>query len=394
MLSRPRRRRRCAARDATRDVECQRTRGTTATCRGRDGGRDVQRPPRRAAKCSRSAFAVLARNARAAPGKLSVSRAGVEGFHFRGAPRLDRPAGRTAGGAARESKTLRRKGTGPLARTCHAERPRPRQRLHPPAQVKICARQFAAIWENESGGVRRGVARPDDGKADTARRDALRVEQDDQAAHRGSWNSEPFGRPAPSGDRALRSPSARSRSVWLVRRETRAEPVLSGRAVASGGEAGGGVAALVAVEEGVGAGGSAARPPVSRPEPARARSWRVVGLGRRVARGGRERETKPSPTAANTSARTTVPAPQRRVHPLAVAADIVRPSLLLGDRRKLGQPVRRGESLAALIMQALRLILPRNYRPIPAEKVARALLATVAAAKGVHIVSSAEMQDY
>ena len=78
------------------------------------------------------------------------------------------------------------------------------------------------------------------------------------------------------------------------------------------------MAALVAVKEGVGAGESAARPPVSRPEPARARSWRVVGLGRRVARGGRERETKPSPTATNTSARTTVPAPERRVQPLAV----------------------------------------------------------------------------
>jgi hypothetical protein len=98
----------------------------------------------------------------------------------------------------------------------------------------------------------------------------------------------------------------------------RAEPVYSGRAAASGAEAGGGVAALVAVEEGVGAGGSAARPPVSRPEPARARSWRVVGLGRRVARGGRERETKPSPTATNTSAKTAVLAPERRVQPLAV----------------------------------------------------------------------------
>ena len=96
-------------------------------------------------------------------------------------------------------------------------------------------------------------------------------------------------------------------------------PLHFNRAFASGAEAGGGVAALVAVEEGVGAGESAARPPVSRPKPARARSWRVVGLGRRVARGGRERETKPSPTATNTSARTTVPAPESRVQPLAVS---------------------------------------------------------------------------
>ncbi len=111
--------------------------------------------------------------------------------------------------------------------------------------------------------------------------------------------------------------------------KTRAEPVLSGRAVAAGAEAGGGVAALVAVEEGVGAGGSAARPPVSRPEPARARSWRVVGLGRRVARGGRERETKPSPTATNTSARTTVPAPERRAPPLAVTGPAKRLQFLV-----------------------------------------------------------------
>ena len=119
----------------------------------------------------------------------------------------------------------------------------------------------------------------------------------------GSIRCEPTGRV--SGDNAK----------WI-----RAEPVHSGRAAASGAEAGGGVAALVAVEEGVGAGESAARPPVSRPEPARARSWRVVGFGRRVARGGREREPKPSPTVTNTSARTTVPEPERWVRSLAVLA--------------------------------------------------------------------------
>ena len=128
----------------------------------------------------------------------------------------------------------------------------------------------------------------------------------------------------PSGHRALRSPSARRGSVWLIRRETWAEPVLSDRAVASGAEAGGGVAALEAVEEGVGAGESAARPPVSRPEPARARSCRVVVLGRRVARGGHEREAKPSPTTTNTSARMTVPAPERRAQLLAVLRTPVR----------------------------------------------------------------------
>ncbi len=150
----------------------------------------MQRPPRQAAKCSRSAFAVQARNARAAPGKLSVSRAGEEGFHFRGAPRLARPAGRTAGGAARESKTLRRKGTGPLVRTCHAERPRPRRVGTPPAQVKTEAMQFDAIWESESFGVRRDLAQPDDDKSVPANCDELCAERDDQAVHRGSRNSE------------------------------------------------------------------------------------------------------------------------------------------------------------------------------------------------------------
>jgi len=85
----------------------------------------------------------------------------------------------------------------------------------------------------------------------------------------------------------------------------------------------------MAVEEGVGAGRSAARPSVSRPEPARARSWRVVVLGRRVARGGRERETKPSPTATNTSARTTVSAPEHRVQPLAVLWPAMRRKFLV-----------------------------------------------------------------
>ena len=46
-------------------------------------------------------------------------------------------------------------------------------------------------------------------------------------------------------------------------------------------------------EGGVGAGGSAAKPPVSRPGACvGARSWRMVALGRRIARGGWERRNQ------------------------------------------------------------------------------------------------------
>ncbi len=75
-------------------------------------------------------------------------------------------------------------------------------------------------------------------------------------------------------------------------------------------------------------------------------------------------------------------------------AVVVRPSLLLGDRQRLGQPTRRGEALATLIMQSLKRFLPSNYRPISAEKVASALLATVPTKKGVCILSSSDLQDY
>jgi len=107
--------------------------------------------------------------------------------------------------------TLRRKGTGPLVRTCHAERPRPRQRVSPPARVETEARQSDAIWESESFGVRRDLARPDDGKSVPANCDELCAERDDQAVHRGSRNSEPFGAPrapAETGHSGRRLPGA------------------------------------------------------------------------------------------------------------------------------------------------------------------------------------------
>lgn len=82
---------------------------------------------------------------------------------------------------------------------------------------------------------------------------------------------------------------------------------------------------------------------------------------------------------------------------LALRADttvIVRPSLLLGDRRSLGQPARTGETVAAVIMQPLQFLIPRHYRPVLAGKVARALLVNVPARTGTVILSSAELQQY
>jgi uncharacterized protein YbjT (DUF2867 family) len=76
------------------------------------------------------------------------------------------------------------------------------------------------------------------------------------------------------------------------------------------------------------------------------------------------------------------------------ATVVVRPSLLLGDRERLGQPARHGETLAAPIMKFLRIILPRNYWAISAEKVARALLTEVPSAEGPRVIASAELQAY
>jgi uncharacterized protein YbjT (DUF2867 family) len=73
---------------------------------------------------------------------------------------------------------------------------------------------------------------------------------------------------------------------------------------------------------------------------------------------------------------------------------IVRPSLLLGDRKRLDQPSRPAETLAQIIMSPLRLILPRNYRPVEAAKVARALFSEVPQATGLRVIPSGQLQRY
>ncbi len=72
---------------------------------------------------------------------------------------------------------------------------------------------------------------------------------------------------------------------------------------------------------------------------------------------------------------------------------IAQPSLLLGDRAAIGQPVRRGEVWAARLLGPAMALVPRGVRPIAATKVAAALLtATLAGAPGVRVLSSGQMQ--
>ena len=70
-----------------------------------------------------------------------------------------------------------------------------------------------------------------------------------------------------------------------------------------------------------------------------------------------------------------------------------RPSLLVGDRTALGQPVRAGERWALRLLQPILRIVPASVRPIDAGDVARAMLrAAVDAEPGLRILGSAQMQ--
>jgi uncharacterized protein YbjT (DUF2867 family) len=71
---------------------------------------------------------------------------------------------------------------------------------------------------------------------------------------------------------------------------------------------------------------------------------------------------------------------------------IARPSMLVGDREALGQPVRRGERIAMYVGAVLGPLIPANYRPIAASKVARALLTRVPTARGREVLLSGAMQ--
>ena len=72
---------------------------------------------------------------------------------------------------------------------------------------------------------------------------------------------------------------------------------------------------------------------------------------------------------------------------------IAQPSLLLGDRAAIGQPVRSTEVWAARLLAPAKWLVPRSVRPIEVSKVATALLAaTLDAAPGVRVLSSSQMQ--
>ena len=71
---------------------------------------------------------------------------------------------------------------------------------------------------------------------------------------------------------------------------------------------------------------------------------------------------------------------------------IARPSMLAGDRTRLGQPVRSGEELALKVTERLGWLIPRNYRSIPAASVAQALLRAVPASRGMRVMPSGEMR--
>ena len=77
--------------------------------------------------------------------------------------------------------------------------------------------------------------------------------------------------------------------------------------------------------------------------------------------------------------------------PLFPTLVIAQPSLLLGDRSSLNQPLRRGERIAAPIARLVAPLLPGPYRPVTATAVANALVRTLPAARGIHVLASDEL---
>lgn len=71
---------------------------------------------------------------------------------------------------------------------------------------------------------------------------------------------------------------------------------------------------------------------------------------------------------------------------------LARPSLLVGNRDALGQPVRRGEAWGEAIGRMLDFLIPRNYKPIQASAVAQALLEAVPDATGTTVLLSGAMR--
>jgi uncharacterized protein YbjT (DUF2867 family) len=73
---------------------------------------------------------------------------------------------------------------------------------------------------------------------------------------------------------------------------------------------------------------------------------------------------------------------------------IARPSMLVGNREELGQPVRRGEELASVLGKIAGFLIPANYKPIDASAVARALRSKVPSASGKTVLLSGSMRTF
>jgi uncharacterized protein YbjT (DUF2867 family) len=71
---------------------------------------------------------------------------------------------------------------------------------------------------------------------------------------------------------------------------------------------------------------------------------------------------------------------------------IARPSLLVGDRKALGQPGRPFETVGLVVSRLLGPLVPANYRAIAAADVARALLARVPVGRGRDVVLSGDLR--
>ncbi len=72
---------------------------------------------------------------------------------------------------------------------------------------------------------------------------------------------------------------------------------------------------------------------------------------------------------------------------------IAQPSLLIGDRAALGQPVRAGEVWLTRLLTPVMALVPRSVRPIRAAAVAASMVeAVLSAHPGVRMLGSAAMQ--
>jgi len=74
---------------------------------------------------------------------------------------------------------------------------------------------------------------------------------------------------------------------------------------------------------------------------------------------------------------------------------VARPSLLTGDRDALAQAARPAEKLGLLAMKLLKPLIPANYRPVAATRVAGALVNTLHSTEhGTRVLLSGEMQSF